>query len=166
MKKMSFLPWWTYPNTYKINWMILKFKSLAWSTSHNCTHISNAYLTSPPGCLTEISNSKCQQSSSSSFPTLSSPSCLPLYFLVNPPLQWPSPKGSESTSTSFSLSLFFFFFTYPSSVHQQDSWALLWNVSKSWPCLVPPATTQLLLVQTAVISLPPLIVSSKHKGSC
>ena len=92
--------------------MILKFKSLAWSTSHNCTHISNAYLTSPPGCLTEISNSKCQQSSSSSFPTLSSPSCLPLYFLVNPPLQWPSPKGSESTSTSFSL---FFFF----SLHTQ-----------------------------------------------
>ena len=113
MKKMSFLPWWTYPNTYKINWMILKFKSLAWSTSHNCTHISNAYLTSPPGCLTEISNSKCQQSSSSSFPTLSSPSCLPLYFLVNPPLQWPSPKGSESTSTSFSLSLFFFFLYIP-----------------------------------------------------
>ena len=85
------------------NLMTLKFKSLAWTTSQNCTHISN--------CLSDIPTwmSNRWKPNSSSFSTLTSPSCLSPHFMMTPLFQSPSPKALESSSTSFFFFFFFFF---------------------------------------------------------
>ena len=121
--------------------MTFKFKSLAWTTSQNCTHISNCL----PDIPTWMSNS--WKPNSSSFSTLTSLSCLSPHFMMTPLFQLPSPKALESSSTSF--------FKKPKTkkqihVHPQDLRALLWIFSSSWPCLTSYNTTG--LVQMTVIS--------------
>ena len=133
------------------NLITLKFKSLAWTTSQNCTHISN--------CLPDIPTwmSKGWKPNASSFSTLTSPSCLSPHFMMRtfssrPVLKlWNHPQLHSSSSSFFKK-------TNKQTnkqkkqihVHPQDLRALLWNFSSSWPCLISYNTTT--LVQMAVIS--------------
>ena len=120
------------------NLMTLKFKSLAWTTSQNCTHISN--------CLSDIPTwmSNRWKPNSSSFSTLTSPSCLSPHFMMTPLFQSPSPKALESSSTSF---FFFFFFLKQTNKNKSmfilEIWGLYFGTSPVAD-LVSPATTQVL----------------------
>ena len=114
------------PTQTHTNLMSLKFESLAWTTSQNCTHISN--------CLPDIPTwmSKGWKPNASSFSTLTSPSCLSSHFMMTfssrPVLKlWNNPQLHSSSSSSF----FFFKKKKQIHVHPQDLRALLWNFSSS-----------------------------------
>ena len=88
------------PTQTHTNLMSLKFESLAWTTSQNCTHISN--------CLPDIPTwmSKGWKPNASSFSTLTSPSCLSSHFMMTfssrPVLKlWNNPQLHSSSSSSF-----------------------------------------------------------------
>lgn len=154
--KTQFLPWRTYPNTNNINLMPLKCMSLAWATYQNCTFIFN--------CVPDISTwtsgrhlkLKMPKATFLLFPSAPSPLCL-LPHLATPPFPFLSPKALQLTLMSF-------FLLYPHSIHQQDLGALLWRISRSWPCLT--GKTQPL--RSKLLSCLPMssAVSPKHKWTC